>query len=70
MQRENERLRERILRLQNDNFYLEKVAREELNLVRPGEIVYRFASNESRGNRVRNPESNAAEKPAKPTMKK
>lgn len=45
---ENETLRERIRRLRHDDFYLEKIAREELGLARPGEIVYRFASTEAK----------------------
>jgi len=44
LQKENEALRHRIYRIRNDNAYLEKLAREELNLVRPGEIVYRFSN--------------------------
>jgi cell division protein FtsB len=44
MQKENAILRERIYRIRNDDAFLEKLAREELNLVRPGEIVYRFSS--------------------------
>ncbi|HVO92501.1 MAG TPA: septum formation initiator family protein [Terriglobales bacterium] len=47
LQRENEALRQRIARIRNDNYYLEKLAREELNLVRPGEIIYRFPNTES-----------------------
>jgi cell division protein FtsB len=43
----NESLRERIYRLRHDDLYLEKVAREEFNLVRPGEVIYRFSSSES-----------------------
>lgn len=46
--KENEVLRERIHRLRNDDLYLEKIAREELGLARPGEIVYRFVSTESK----------------------
>jgi cell division protein FtsB len=42
LQKENEGLRERVYRIRNDNAYLEKLAREELNLVRPGEVIYRF----------------------------
>ena len=42
LQKENEALRQRVLRIRNDNHYLEKLAREELNLVRPGEVIYRF----------------------------
>ncbi|HTN70323.1 MAG TPA: septum formation initiator family protein [Methylomirabilota bacterium] len=51
-QRDNEALRQRISRLRNDNFYLEKLAREELNLVRPGEVIYRFPSAEDRKSRA------------------
>jgi cell division protein FtsB len=42
LQKENETLRQRVSRIRNDNHYLEKLAREELNMVRPGEIIYRF----------------------------
>jgi cell division protein FtsB len=42
LQKENEALRQRVSRIRNDNHYLEKLAREELNLVRPGELIYRF----------------------------
>lgn len=42
IQRENEALRARISRLRNDDTYLEQLAREDLNLVRPGEVIYRF----------------------------
>ncbi|HEX6175237.1 MAG TPA: septum formation initiator family protein, partial [Candidatus Binatia bacterium] len=38
----NEVLRQRVSRIRNDDHYLEKLAREELNLVRPGEVIYRF----------------------------
>ncbi len=48
LQKENETLRERVYRLRHDDLYLEKTAREELGLVRPGEIVYRFAPSESK----------------------
>lgn len=42
LQKENDALRRRITRIRRDDRYLEKLAREELNLVRPGEVVYRF----------------------------
>ena len=42
LQKENEALHQRVSRIRNDNHYLEKLAREELNLVRPGEVIYRF----------------------------
>lgn len=48
MQRNNEELRQRIARVKQDNHYLETLAREELNMVRPGEIVYRFSKPETR----------------------
>jgi cell division protein FtsB len=46
MQKENEALRRQILRIRHDDYYLEKLAREELNMVRPGEIIYRSAGSE------------------------
>lgn len=48
MQKENESLRRRVHGIRNDDDYLEKVAREELNLVRPGEVVYRFQNQATR----------------------
>lgn len=51
--KENEALRERIHRLRHDALYLEKIAREDLGLVRPGEIIYRFASPDSKRNRTK-----------------
>jgi cell division protein FtsB len=51
LQLENESLRQRIARIRRDDFYLEKLAREELNLVRPGDVVYRFSKTEPRANR-------------------
>ena len=48
LQKENEGLRKRISRLRTDDLYLEQVAREELNLVRPGEVIYRFPSTQPR----------------------
>jgi cell division protein FtsB len=51
LQKDNEALRQRISRLRNDNFHLEKMAREELNLVRPGEVIYRFSPSEPHNSR-------------------
>lgn len=62
LQKENEALRQRIYRIRNDNAYLEKLAREELNLVRPGEIVYRF-SNPANRPANQKPESRPNTKP-------
>jgi cell division protein FtsB len=42
LQEENRRLAEQIGRLRNNKEEVEKVAREELGLVRKGEIVYQF----------------------------
>ena len=53
LQKENDSLRQRISRIRRDDYYLEKLAREELNMVRPGEVVYRFANREARGNQPR-----------------
>jgi cell division protein FtsB len=61
LQKENEGLRQRISKLRNDNFYLEKQAREDLNLVRPGEIIYRFAPSEPKKNRTGNISGDPAE---------
>jgi len=38
---ENQRLREHLERLENDDRYLERLARERLGWIKPGEIVYR-----------------------------
>jgi cell division protein FtsB len=61
LQKENESLRRRIHGIRNDNDYLEKVAREELNLVQPGEIVYRFQSQ-----RAQNAEASAPASGSRP----
>lgn len=42
LQEENRRLAEQIGRLRNNKEEVEKVAREELGLVKKGEIVYQF----------------------------
>jgi cell division protein FtsB len=49
LQKDNEALREKITRLRSDNHFLEKIAREELNMVRPGEVVYRFRAQSAEG---------------------
>lgn len=69
LQKANEQLREKINRLRNDNFYLEKVAREELNMVRPGEVIYRFASPQSGNNKPRPAKEPAAESSAAKAQK-
>ncbi|MCD5401814.1 septum formation initiator family protein [candidate division NPL-UPA2 bacterium] len=40
----NENLRAEIKALREDRFYLERVARENLGLVKPGEIIYKIVS--------------------------
>ena len=52
LHRENEILRDKINHLRHDNRYLEKVAREDLGLVWPGEIVYQFGSAGSKEKRT------------------
>lgn len=42
IERENARLSQEIQRLHSDMGYIEKIAREELGLVRPGELVIEF----------------------------
>jgi len=44
LQEENYALRREIKGLKEDPFFVEKVAREELDLVRPNEVVYQFVS--------------------------
>jgi len=63
LQKENEALRQRIARIRHDDQHLEKLAREELNLVRPGDVVYRFPKAESRNNRNSPPSEKAAPVP-------
>ncbi|MBI5427618.1 MAG: septum formation initiator family protein [Nitrospinae bacterium] len=45
---ENSRLRTEIGELKNDPFAMEKLAREKLNLVRPGETVYQIVREKGR----------------------
>ena len=47
--RDNDGLRQKILDLRRSDRKLERLAREELGLVRDGEIVYRFPREESDG---------------------
>ena len=63
LQKENESLRRRIYSLRNDDDYLEKVAREELDMVRPGEIVYRFQTQGKRDAGRRGVSERASESP-------
>jgi cell division protein FtsB len=42
LEQENARLHQEIQRLEHDTGYLEKIAREEIGLVRPGELVFEF----------------------------
>ena len=44
LREENDLLRREIKGLKEDPFFIEKVAREELDLVRPNEVVYQFVS--------------------------
>jgi cell division protein FtsB len=40
LQRENDRLKDHVTRLQNDPSAIEHQAREELHYTRPGEVIY------------------------------
>jgi cell division protein FtsB len=42
LKKENQKLMEEIERLSNDSDYIEETARRELNMVRDGEVIYRF----------------------------
>lgn len=39
---ENDKLRSEIALLRNDRSYLERIARKELGLVKPNEVIYQF----------------------------
>jgi len=45
---ENENLRREIEALKTDRRYLESIARKDFGLVRPNEIIYRFATSATR----------------------
>lgn len=45
LRKENGRLKDYIYLLKNDQRYIEKIAREELGLVRAGELIYLFENN-------------------------
>ncbi|MBI3599701.1 MAG: septum formation initiator family protein [Nitrospinae bacterium] len=42
LKRENEKLNREVYALKNDPSYIEKIAREDLGLVKPGEVVFEF----------------------------
>ena len=48
LEQQNDELREESRLLQTDMKYLEKVLREELGLVKPGEVVYKFVKDEKK----------------------
>jgi len=43
----NQKLLNEIDRLRNDNEYIEEIARKDLNMVKDGEVIYRFAKDKS-----------------------
>jgi len=43
LEKENETLRTEITKLKTDPLYIEKIAREQLGMIRQGEIIYRIA---------------------------
>jgi cell division protein FtsB len=42
LKRENEKLNREVYALKNNPAYIEKIAREDLGLVKPGEVVFEF----------------------------
>ncbi len=60
LHKENEALRQRVTHLRSDDFYLETLAREELNLVRPGEVIYRFPPSQPRASRPSVPQDSSS----------
>ncbi len=42
LKKENEKLNTEVYALKNDSSYIEKIAREDLGLVKPGEVVFEF----------------------------
>ncbi len=44
LQQQNEQLRQQIRRLQSDDAYIEKLARERLGLVKHDEVIYRVTA--------------------------
>lgn len=49
LEEENRALAEEIERLKNDDSYLEQLAREELGMVKPGELVFQFTEAQDNG---------------------
>ena len=49
LEAQNDSMRQMLHRLQNDPAYLEKFAREELGMVRPGERLYRIRGPDAPG---------------------
>lgn len=49
LRRENERLRREVKALADDPAELERAAREELGLIRPGEVVFRLEDGDGPG---------------------
>lgn len=54
LRKENMKIREEVLALKSDPVAIEKIAREKLNLAKPGETIYQI---------VREPAKNAASQP-------
>jgi cell division protein FtsB len=42
LEEQNENLRMEIAKLQSDSLYIEKIARKELRMMKPGETIYRI----------------------------
>ena len=48
LKKENEKLNTEVYALKNDSSYIEKIAREDLGLVKPGEVVFEFVENKKK----------------------
>ena len=48
LNKQNESLRQEITALKSDPYAIEKIAREKLNLAKPGDKVYRIVSTQSK----------------------
>ena len=47
LKQENDLLRQEIVALKSEPYEIEKIAREKLNLAKPGDLIYRIVSTQS-----------------------
>ena len=55
LEKENQRLEQHVQRLQSDPAAIERIAREEMKLARPGEIIFTLPAPPAREARARPP---------------